>query len=209
MRIVIILKREAKANVVLNNLFKHTQLQSTFNVNNIALVNGRPKLLDLKQLIHYYVKHRHEVVVRRTQFDLDQAEKRKHILEGLFNTVDNIDESVHIIRGSKNTEDAQNKLIERFQLWEIQARAILDMRLRALTGLSRDELRKEYEDLLKLIDYLNQILSDEALRMKIVKDELFIRQEKYGDDQQTEIIPTAEEFDPERFLCQNKVITNF
>ena len=206
MRIVIILKREAKANVVLNNLFKHTQLQSTFNVNNIALVAGRPKMLDLKQLIHYYVKHRHEVVIRRTQYDLDQAEKRKHILEGLIIAVDNIDEVVRIIRAATNSEEAQNNLIERFQLSEIQAKAILDMRLRALTGLSRDELHKEYEALLKLIEYLNSILNDESLRMKIVKDELIIVKEKFGDERRTEIVHTAEEFNPEDFYADDDMV---
>jgi len=206
MRIVIILKKEAKANVVLNNLFKHTQLQSTFNINNIALVNGRPKMLNLKQLIHYYVKHRHEVVIRRTQFDLDQAEKRKHILEGLLIAVDNIDEVVRIIRAAANTDEAQTKLIERFSLSEIQARAILDMRLRALTGLSRDELRQEYEELLKTIEYLNQILSDEILRMNIIKTEILILKEKYGDERRTEIIPTAEEFNPEDFFADDDMV---
>jgi DNA gyrase subunit A len=206
MRIVIILKREAKANVVLNNLFKYTQLQSTFNINNIALVNGRPRTLDLKQLIHYYVKHRHEIVIRRTQFDLDQAEKRKHILEGLLIAVDNIDEVVRIIRAAANTDEAQNKLIERFSLSEIQARAILDMRLRALTGLSRDELRKEYDELLKTIEYLNQILGDEVLRMKIIKDEILVLKEKYGDERRTEIIPTAGEFNPEDFFADDDMV---
>jgi len=206
MRIVIILKKEAKANVVLNNLFKHTQLQSAFNINNIALVNGRPKMLDLKQLIHYYVKHRHEVVVRRTQFDLDQAEKRKHILEGLLIAVDNIDEVVRIIRAAANTDEAQTKLIERFSLSEIQARAILDMRLRALTGLSRDELRKEFEELLKLIDYLNSVLADESLRMNIIKDELIILKEKFGDERRTEIVPTAGEFNPEDFFADDDMV---
>ncbi len=206
MRIVIILKKEAKANVVLNNLFKHTQLQSAFNINNIALVNGRPKMLNLKQLIHYYVQHRHEVVVRRTQFDLEQAEKRKHILEGLIIAVDNIDEVVRIIRAAANTEEAQNKLMERFSLSEIQARAILDMRLRALTGLSRDELHKEYEELLKLIDYLNSILNDEVLRMTIIKDELTILKDKFGDERRTEIIPSAGEFNPEDFFADDDMV---
>jgi DNA gyrase subunit A len=206
MRIVIILKKEAKANVVLNNLFKYTQLQSTFNVNNIALVNGRPKMLNLKQLILYYVKHRHEVVVRRTQYDLDQAEKRKHILEGLIIAVDNIDEVVSIIRSAANSEEAQNKLIERFSLSEIQARAILDMRLRALTGLSRDELHKEYEEILNLIKYLINILNDESLRMKIIKDELTVIRDKYGDERRTEIIPNEGEFNPEDFYANDDMI---
>jgi DNA gyrase subunit A len=206
MRIVIILKKEAQANVVLNNLFKHTQLQSAFNVNNIALVKGRPKMLNLKQIIEYFVQHRHEVVVRRTQYDLDQAEKRKHILEGLLIAVDNIDEVVRIIRGAANTEEAQNKLIERFSLSEIQARAILDMRLRALTGLSRDELRKEYEDLLKQIEYFHQVLNDLTLRMQIIKDELITVKEKYGDERRTEIVPNAGEFNPEDFYANDDMI---
>jgi DNA gyrase subunit A len=206
MRIVIILKKEAQANVVLNNLFKHTQLQSAFNVNNIALVNGRPKTLNLKQIIHYFVQHRHEVVVRRTQYDLEQAEKRKHILEGLLIAVDNIDEVVRIIRSAANTEEAQNKLIERFSLSEIQARAILDMRLRALTGLSRDELRKEYEELLKQIEYFNQILNDLSLRMQIIKDELIAVKEKHGDERRTEIVPNAGEFNPEDFFANDDMI---
>jgi DNA gyrase subunit A len=206
MRIVIILKKEAKANVVLNNLYKYTQLQATFNVNNIALVKGRPKTLNLKQLIHYYVEHRHEVVVRRTQYDLDQAEKRKHILEGLLIAVDNIDEVVQIIRGAANTEEAQTKLMERFTLSEIQARAILDMRLRALTGLSREELRKEYDDLLKQIEYFHQVLADESLRMKIIKDELLILKEKFGDERKTEIIPNEGEFNPEDFYANDDMV---
>ncbi len=206
MRIVIILKKEAKANVVLNNLYKYTQLQTTFNVNNIALVNGRPKMLNLKQLILYYVKHRHEVVIRRTQFDLDQAEKRKHILEGLIIAVDNIDEVVTIIRSAANSEEAQNKLIERFNLSEIQARAILDMRLRALTGLSRDELHKEFEEILILIESLHNILNDESLRMKIIKDELTVIRDKYGDERRTEIIPNAEDFNPEDFYANDDMI---
>jgi DNA gyrase subunit A len=206
MRIVIILKKEAQANVVLNNLFKLTQLQSAFNVNNIALVHGRPKTLDLKQIIYYFVEHRHEVIVRRTQYDLDQAEKRKHILEGLIIAVDNIDEVVHIIRNASNTEEAQNKLIERFSLSEIQARAILDMRLRALTGLSRDELHKEYEELLKLIEYLHQVLNDLTLRMKIIKDELIALKEKFGDERRTEIVPNAGEFNPEDFYANDDMV---
>jgi DNA gyrase subunit A len=206
MRIVIILKKEAQANVVLNNLFKHTQLQSAFNVNNIALVKGRPKLLNLKQIIQYFVEHRHEVVVRRTQFDLDQAEKRKHILDGLIIAVDNIDEVVHIIRSAANTEEAQTKLMERFNLDDIQTKAILEMRLRALTGLSRDELHKEYEELLKQIEYLRQVLNDLALRMKIIKDELIAIKEKYGDERRTEIVPNAGEFNPEDFYADDDMV---
>jgi DNA gyrase subunit A len=206
MRIVIILKKEAQANVVLNNLYKHTQLQSAFNVNNIALVKGRPKTLNLKQIIHYFVEHRHEVVIRRTQYELDQAEKRKHILEGLIIAVDNIDEVVHIIRNAANTDEAQIKLIERFSLSEIQARAILDMRLRALTGLSRDELHKEYEELLKQIEYFLQVLNDLSLRMQIIKDELIAIKEKYGDERRTEIVPNAGEFNPEDFYANDDMI---
>jgi DNA gyrase subunit A len=206
MRIVIILKKEAKANVVLNNLFKLTQLQSTFNVNNIALVNGRPKMLDLKQLIHYYVKHRHEVVVRRTQFDLDQAEKKAHILEGLLIALDHLDEVISLIRSSKTPDDAKTGLISNFSLSEEQAKAILELRLQRLTGLEREKIKEEYEELKKLIEHLRQILADEPLRMQIIKDELLVLKEKYGDERRTEIIPTAEEFNPEDFYANDDMV---
>ncbi len=206
MRIVIILKKEAKANVVLNNLYKYTQLQSTFNVNNIALVNGRPKMLDLKQLIHYYVKHRHEVVVRRTQFDLEQAEKKAHILEGLLIALDHLDEVIRLIRASKTPDEAKDGLMSNFSLTEVQAKAILELRLQRLTGLERDKIKEEYEELIKLIEHLRQILADEPLRMQIIKDELTVLKEKYGDERRTEIIPTAEEFNPEDFFADDDMV---
>jgi len=206
MRIVIILKKEAKANVVLNNLYKYTQLQSSFNVNNIALVNGRPKMLDLKQLIHYYVKHRHEVVVRRTQFDLEQAEKKAHILEGLLIALDHLDEVIRLIRASKTPDEAKDGLMSNFSLTEVQAKAILELRLQRLTGLERDKIKEEYEELIKLIEHLRQILADEPLRMQIIKDELTVLKEKYGDERRTEIIPTAEEFNPEDFFADDKMV---
>jgi DNA gyrase subunit A len=206
MRIVIILKKEAKANVVLNNLFKHTQLQSTFNVNNIALVNGRPKMLDLKQLIHYYVKHRHEVVVRRTQYDLDQAEKKAHILEGLLIALDHLDEVIKLIRASKTPDEAKDGLMSSFNLSEVQAKAILELRLQRLTGLERDKIKEEYEELKKLIEYLRQVLADEPLRMNIIKEELTVIKDKYGDERRTEIIPTAGEFNPEDFFADDDMV---
>jgi DNA gyrase subunit A len=206
MRIVIILKKEAKANVVLNNLYKYTQLQSSFNVNNIALVNGRPKMLDLKQLIHYYVKHRHEVVVRRTQFDLEQAEKKAHILEGLLIALDHLDEVIRLIRASKTPDEAKDGLMSNFSLTEVQAKAILELRLQRLTGLERDKIKEEYEELIKLIEHLRQILADEPLRMQIIKDELTVLKEKYGDERRTEIIPTAEEFNPEDFFADDEMV---
>lgn len=206
MRIVIDLKRDANSNVVLNTLYKLTQLQTSFSVNNICLVNGRPKQLNLKELIHYFVEHRHEVVTRRTQFELNQAEKRKHILEGLIIAVDNIDEVVSIIRNAATVDEAQAKLIERFLLSDIQARAILDMRLRALTGLSREELKKEFEALVILIEKLKNILSDESLRMKIIIDELTEIKNKYGDERRTEIVFASEEFNPEDFYSDDDVV---
>lgn len=206
MRIVIILKREAKANVVLNNLFKYSQLQSSFNVNNIALVNGRPRTLNLKQLIHYYVQHRHEVVIKRTQYDLDQAEKKAHILEGLLIALDHLDEVIALIRGSKNPDEAKDGLMQQFSLSEIQARAILDMRLQRLTGLERDKIKEEYAELMKLIEYLRQVLADEHLRMKIIKDELTELKQKYGDERRTEIVRNAEEFNPEDFYADDEMV---
>lgn len=206
MRIVFDIKRDEISNVVLNKLFKYTQLQSSFSVNNIALVNGRPKLLNLKELIHYFVEHRHDVVVRRTQFELDQAEKRAHILEGLIIASDNIDEVIAIIRGSQNPDEARAQLMERFNLSEIQSRAIVEMRLRQLTGLEQDKLHQEYEDLLKQIDYLKSVLADLSLRMKIIKEELLEIKEKYGDERKTEIVPNAEEFNPEDFYADEEMV---
>jgi DNA gyrase subunit A len=181
MRIVYELKRDAVPNVVLNTLFKFTQLQSSFSVNNIALVHGRPQMLNLKDLIHYFVEHRHEVVVRRAQFDLRKAEERAHILEGLIIASDNIDEVIAIIRSSKDGEQARERLIERFSLSEIQARAIVEMRLRQLTGLEQDKLRNEYEEIMKLITSLKELLADESMRMNVIKEELIYIRDKYGD----------------------------
>ena len=187
MRIVYILKRDAIPNIVLNMLYKYTALQSSFSVNNIALVNGRPQLLNLKQIIKYYVEHRHEVVVRRTKYELKKAEDRAHILEGLIIASDNIDEVIAIIRGSSNVDEAREKLMERFKLTEIQAKAIVEMRLRQLTGLEQDKLRAEHEELLKTIEDLKDILANEERRMQIIKDELTEIKEKYGDERRSEI----------------------
>ena len=185
MRIVYFLKRDAVPNVVLNTLFKHTALQTSFSVNNIALVNGRPEQLNLKDLIVHFVDHRHDVVIRRTKYLLKKAEERAHILEGLIIASDNIDEVIALIRGSKNAEEARNKLIERFSLTEIQAKAIVEMRLRQLTGLEQDKLRSEYEELMKTIDDLKDILANEDRRMQIIKDELLEIKEKYGDERRS------------------------
>ncbi len=206
MRIIIILKKEAMSSVVMNTLLKYTLLQTSFNVNNIALVKGRPKVLNLKQLISYFVEHRHEVVVRRTQFDLEQAEKRAHILLGLLIALDHLDEVIALIRASKTPEEARNGLMEKFELSDLQARAILDLRLQKLTGLERDKIREEYDELMKQIEYFKQILSDEVLRMKIIKDELLEIKEKYGDERRTEIVPNAEEFNPEDFYANDEMV---
>ena len=206
MRIVIILKKDATANVVLNHLYKLSSLQTAFNVNNIALVKGRPKMLSTKELIHYFVKHRHDVILRRTKFELDQAEKRAHILQGLIIASDNIDEVIAIIKASPNPDAARERLMERFDLSEIQSRAIVDMRLRQLTGLEQDKLRAEYKEIMDLIDYLKSVLADEALQMKIIKEELLDIKEKYGDDRRTEIVPNAEEFNPEDFYADDEMV---
>src|SRR5665647_626760 len=206
MRVVIILKKEMPANVVLNNLFKHSQLQSSFNVNNVALVKGRPRMLPLKELIHYFVQHRHDVILRRARFDLDQAEKRAHILEGLIIASDNIDEVVAIIRASNNADTARERLMERFNLSDLQSRAIVEMRLRQLTGLEQDKLRAEYGEVQKLIEYLNKLLGDEALQMQIIKDELIDVKDKFGDKRRTEIVPAAGEFNPEDFYADDEMV---
>ncbi len=206
MRVVIILKKEMPANIILNHLYKHSQLQTAFNVNNIALVKGRPKTLALKEIIDNFVKHRHEIIIRRAKFDLDQAEKRAHILEGLIIASDNIDEVIAIIRSSPNADVARERLIERFGLSDLQSRAIVEMRLRQLTGLEQDKLRAEYEEILKLIEHLNKILSDEALQMQIIKDELIEVREKFGDKRRTEIIPAAGEFNPEDFYADDEMV---
>ena len=187
MRIVYILKRDAIPNIVLNTLYKYTSLQTSFSVNNIALVDGRPNMLNLKDMIHYFVEHRHEVVVRRTEYELRKAEERAHILEGLIIASDNIDEVIAIIRGSKNAEEAREKLMERFKLSEIQAKAIVEMRLRQLTGLEQDKLRLEYEDILKFIDECKDILARKERRMEIIKDELIEVKAKYGDERRSQI----------------------
>ena len=187
MRIVYILKRDAIPNIVLNTLYKYTALQSSFSVNNIALVNGRPKLLNLKEIIHHFVEHRHEVVVRRTTYELKKAEDRAHILEGLIIASDNIDEVIAIIRGSSNVDEARSNLIERFKLTEVQAKAIVEMRLRQLTGLEQDKLREEHAELLKTIEDLKDILAKKERRMQIIKDELMEVKEKYGDERRSEI----------------------
>ncbi|HPA70486.1 MAG TPA: DNA gyrase subunit A, partial [Bacteroidales bacterium] len=206
MRIVIILKKEMPANIVLNRLYKQTQLQTSFNVNNIALVKGRPRTLTLKEIIGNFVSHRHDIVVRRTKYDLDQAEKRAHILEGLIIASDNIDEVIAIIRSSQNTDIARERLMERFGLTDIQARAIVDMRLRQLTGLEQDKLHAEYEELKRLIDHLNQVLADERLQMQIIKDELLEVKDKYGDKRRTQIVPAAGEFNPEDFYADDEMV---
>ncbi|GMN11870.1 DNA gyrase subunit A [Croceitalea sp. MTPC9] len=187
MRIVYMLKRDAIPNIVLNTLFKYTALQSSFSVNNIALVNGRPRLLNLKEIIHYFVEHRHEVVVRRTKFELKKAEDRAHILEGLIIASDNIDRVIEIIRASSNVDEARNNLMEEFKLTEVQAKAIVEMRLRQLTGLEQDKLREEYDALLKTIEDLKDILDKKERRMEIIKDELLEVKNKYGDGRRSEI----------------------
>ena len=206
MRVVYDLKRDAMSNVILNKLYKYTALQTSFSVNNIALVKGRPKILNLKDLIHYFVEHRHEVVTRRTQYELEQAEKRAHILEGLIIASDNIDEVISIIRSSSTPEEARGKLIERFELSDIQSRAIVEMRLRQLTGLEQDKLRTEYEALMKQIEHLRKILSEVSLRMDIVKEELLGIKAKFGDERRSEVVPNAEEFNPEDFYADEDMV---
>lgn len=205
-RIVVDVKRDANANVVLNKLYKMTALQSSFSVNNIALVNGRPKLLNLKDLVKAFVDHRHEVVIRRTRYELKKAEERAHILEGLIIASDNIDEVIAIIKASKNPQDAITRLMERFSLSEIQARAIVEMRLRQLTGLEQSKLRAEYEEIEKLIARLNDILNNEDLCMQVIKDELLEIKNKYGDARKTEIIYASEELNPEDFYADEEMI---
>jgi DNA gyrase subunit A len=205
-RIVYELKKDAIPNVILNKLFQYTALQTAFNVNNVALVKGRPMILNLKDLIYHFVEHRHEVVIRRTQYDLEQAEKRAHILEGLLIALDHLDEVIALIRASRTPEDARLGLMQQFGLSEIQARAILDMRLQRLTGLERDKIREEYNELMKLIEHLKNILSDEGLRMKIIKDELLEIREKYGDEPKTEIEYSAQDFRIEDTIADEPVV---
>ena len=206
MRIVIDVKRDANANVILNKLFKMTALQSSFSVNNIALVKGRPRLLSLKECVKYFVEHRHDVTIRRTKYDLKKAQERAHILEGLIIACDNIDEVVHIIRASKTPADAQRNLEQRFNLDELQSKAIVDMRLSQLTGLRMDQLHAEYEELERQIAYLQQILDDPELCKKVMKDELNEVKEKYGDERRTEIKYSSEEFNPEDFYPNDPVV---
>ena len=206
MRIVVDVKRDATANVVLNKLYRSTALQSSFSINNIALVNGRPQMLNLKDLITHFVDHRHEVVVRRTKFELKKAEDRAHILEGLIIASDNIDEVIAIIRGSKTPPEAIQALIDRFGLTDIQSRAIVEMRLRQLTGLEQDKLRGEFDELQKLINNLNEILGSEELRMQVIKDELIEVKNKFGDERRSEIIYSSEELNPEDFYSDDDMV---
>ena len=206
MRIVIILKQDAVASVVLNTLYKNTPLQSSFAVNNIALVNGRPQLLNLKDLIRHFVDHRHDVIIRRSRFDLQKAEERLHIVQGLLIAQDNIDEVVHIIRSSKTGEEARTRLQERFGLSELQTAAILEMRLRQLTGLQREQLEAEHDELVKTIDYLNAVLANVDMQMQIIKDELLEMKEKYGDERRSEIVYSSEEFNPEDFYADDDMV---
>ncbi len=206
MRIVIDVKKDAISNVVLNTLLKHTALQSSFGVNNVALVHGRPKLLNLKDIIRYFVEHRHEVVIRRTQFELRKAEERAHILEGLIIASDHIDEVIRLIRASKNPVEAQSALMERFSLTDRQAAAIVAMRLGQLTGLEQEKLRAEYEEIEKLIAHLNDVLARVELRMEIIKNELLAVKAQYGDERRTDIVYASEEFNPEDFYADEEMV---
>ena len=205
-RIVIRLKKDANSNVVLNTLFKYTPLQSSFSVNNVALVNGRPRTLNLKELIKYFVKHRHEVVVRRTRFDLEKARKRAHILEGLLKALDVIDQIINIIRSSKSVDEAKSELMATFGFTDVQATAIVEMRLRQLTGLEREKLQSEYDELMRFIRYCEDVLANESMQMQIIKDETMEMKEKYGDARRTEIALSAEEFNPEDFYADEDVV---
>ena len=205
-RIVIRLKKDANSNVVLNMLYKYSPLQSSFSVNNVALVNGRPRTLNLKQLIKYFVRHRHEVVLRRTRFDLEKARKRAHILEGLLKALDVIDQIINIIRASKSVDEAKSELIAQFGFSEVQATAIVEMRLRQLTGLEREKLQSEYDELMKFIHYCEDVLANESMQMQIIKDETMEMKEKYGDARRTEIVMSAEEFNPEDFYADEDVV---
>ena len=206
MRIVIDIKRDANASVVLNKLYKYSAMQSSFSVNNIALVHGRPRMLNIKDLIKYFIEHRHEVVTRRTQFELAEAERRAHLLEGFMIILDNLDEAIQIIRDSKTPDEARTRLMERFGLSELQSRAVVEMRLRQLTGMEQDKLRAEYEEMMKLIERLKEILSDVSLRMQIIKDELLDIKARYGDVRKSEIVYASEEFNPEDFYADDEMI---
>lgn len=206
LRIVYDLKKDAVPNVVLNNLYKYTQLQSSFGVNNVALVKGRPETLNLKQIIGHFVDHRHNVVVRRTQYELDEAERRAHLLQGYLIALDNIDRIIEIIRGSRDPETARNSLMASFQLTEIQARAILDMRLQRLTGLEREKIEKEFEEVLKQVAYLKRVLEEKDIRMQIIKDELADVKEKYGDARRTQILHSAEDISTEDIIPNEEML---
>ena len=206
MRIVIDIKRDANASVILNKLFKMTQLQSSFSVNSVALVDGLPKLLNLKELLEAFLKHRHEVVIRRTRFQLRKAEERAHIVQGLIIASDNIDEVISIIRSSKTTEEARTRLSERFGLDEVQTKAIVEMRLAALTGMSQAKLHEEYEELMKRIEFLNLVLTDDSVCRKVIEDELIETREKFGDERKTEIVYASEEFNAEDFYADDAMI---
>ncbi len=205
-RIVIRLKKDANSNVVLNMLYKYSPLQSSFSVNNVALVNGRPRTLNLKDMIKYFVRHRHDVILRRTRFDLEKARKRAHILEGLLKALDVIDEIIRIIRASKSVEDAKNELIATFAFTDVQATAIVEMRLRQLTGLEREKLQSEYDELMKFIHYCEDVLANESLQMGIIKDETMEMKEKYGDARRSEIVLSSDEFNPEDFYADEDVV---
>ena len=205
-RVILRLKKDANSNVVLNTLFKYTPLQSSFSINNVALVNGRPRLLNLKDLIKYFVKHRHEVIVRRTKFDLDKALKRAHILEGLLKALDVIDQIINIIRSSKTVEEAKAELMSTFEFSDLQATAIVEMRLRQLTGLEREKIQSEYDEKMKFIKYCEDVLASEELQMGIIKDETIEMKEKYGDARRTEIAMSADEFNPEDFYADEDVV---
>ena len=206
LRVVFELKRDAIPNVVLNKLYKYTQLQTSFSVNNIALVKGRPQLLNLREMLVYYIEHRHEIIVRRTQFELRKAEERAHILQGLIIAIDNLDEVIALIRGSQTPEEARSGLMEKFELSEVQARAILDMRLQKLTGLERDKLRAEYDELMELIGRLQAILADKALRMGIIKDELEEMRERFGDERRSRIEFSSAELSIEDMIPDEQVV---
>ncbi|GAB4338498.1 MAG: DNA gyrase subunit A [Calditrichia bacterium] len=205
-RVVIELKRDAQPEVVLNQIYKHTQLQTTFGIINLALVDGVPRVLTLRQMLQYFINHRHEIILRRTRYDLDEAEKRAHILEGLKIALDNIDEIIAIIKKSKNVESARNNLMKRFGLSEIQAKAILDMRLQRLTGLERQKIEEEYREVLKTIERLRAILENVALQMQLIKEELIELKETYGDDRRTEIIQNFEEFSVEDMIAEEDMV---
>lgn len=205
-RVIIRLKKDANSNVVLNTLFKYTPLQSSFSINNVALVNGRPRLLNLKDLIKYFVRHRHEVIVRRTKFDLEKARKRAHILEGLLKALDVIDQIINIIRSSKTVEEAKAELISTFDFSDAQATAIVEMRLRQLTGLEREKIQSEYDEKMKFIKYCEDVLASEEMQMGIIKDETMEMKEKYGDARRTEIAMSADEFNPEDFYADEDVV---